>query len=114
MGVDYNAVFAVGLEFDRARDAVDFLKEHHALTEDQLEELDDEGDSYISEVSYSTEGFPDVQCLNLYSGDYWYVGFSIQARDVDNLVENVTRAKNNWEVWFPSVDADIIHTVRVS
>lgn len=114
MGVDYNAVFAVGKEFDGARDAVDFLREHDVLTEEHEDELEAEGNSYISEIAWGEEGFPDVQCLNLYSGDYWYVGYSIQARDIDNLVANVAKAKADWEKTFPNVEADIIHTVRVS
>jgi hypothetical protein len=113
MGVDYTAVFAIGKTFDYAGDAVEFLREHGVLTEAHEDELCTEGDDYISEIAYSEEGFPNVQCLDLYRGDYYYVGYSINARDVDNLVQNVAKAKADWEAKFPNVVADIIHTVRI-
>jgi hypothetical protein len=113
MGVDYTPVFAIGKTFDYATDAVEFLRKHGVLTEAHEDDLCAEGDEYISEIAYAEDDFPDVQCLDLYRGDYYYVGYAINARDVDNLVENAEKAKVNWKAKFPNVVADVLHIVRV-
>lgn len=111
MGVDYRAVLAIGLEFEDANECVELLREH--LTGEDLQSLEDEGDSYISEITYNHDKLPLVECLNCYSGYGWYVGFWVNVRDVERFSENVAEAIRKWNKMFPDTPAEIIHTVRI-
>jgi len=114
MGVDYNPVFAIGKEFETVSECVEFLNEHGVLTEEQQHELEEEGDSYITEIAGPGDLELDVENLNAYSGYGYYVGISLNPRNISALSDSVAEALNLWARKFPNVEADIIHTVRIS
>lgn len=113
MGVDYTAVLAYGKEFDEAYEVVEFLTERNVLTREEIDEMEGEGDSYISEICYSHASLPNCDCLNAYSGYGYYLGFKISCRSPEEFEKSFNEAKEKWAAMFPNDPAEIIHTVRV-
>jgi hypothetical protein len=111
MGVSYSAVLAVGREFDEKYDVEQFVREYLTLSDEDEAYIDDEG---ISEFLYSKKDWPTCECLDLYHGDPYYIGFKLNPRDTERFAENVADAIEKWNKMFPNHPAEIIHTVRIS
>jgi hypothetical protein len=114
MSTSYTAILAVGKEFDYVGEVVDFLKEHDLLTEEDVECLEDEGDSFIQELLYDKPNMPSCESLNCYSGDGYYLGFNISCRSPEQFEKDYERGMRCWKALFEDVPAEVIHTVRVS
>lgn len=110
MSVDYTPILAIGLEFDCKSEVRDFLLKHGIISEDDEEQIEYDG---ITEFMYNHDSKLDVECLNLYTGDYYFVGFRVYVRNVSSFAENVAEAISAWGKLFPTVPAELIHTVKV-
>lgn len=110
MGVDYNAVIAIGKTFDGKYEAQDYLESAGVLSEKDLEEIDEDG---FEEWLYNNDKIGG-QCLNCYSGDYYYIGFEISVRDPKSFRKSFEDGMEQWDKLFPSDSPDVIKTVRVS
>ncbi len=111
MGVDYTPILGIGLEFDSRSEVVEFLEEQGIISEEDSEEIEEDG---ITEFMSSHSSNLDVDCLNYYSGGYYWVGFKVYPRKLKGLVDSIVQAENNWKALFPNVEAGVVYTVRVS
>ena len=109
MGVDYKPVLAIGLEFNDISEVMEFLKQNMELSEDDIFDIDEDG---IEEWVYKKDFEFTVECLNCYTGDYYYIGVKLNPWSVDFQQQQVAGLKS-WNERFPNVDPDIIHTVKV-
>ena len=110
MGVDYTPVLAIGMTFDGSCGAQEFLENNGLLTEDDLDEIEN-GDG-LSEWLYNNDKVGGG-LLNYYSGDYYYIGYDIYVRDPEAFQKSFDDAMTQWNSYFPSVEPEVIHTVKV-
>lgn len=110
MGIDYHAIVAIGKTFDDKSEAQDYLESANILTEADLDEIEDDG---FEEWLYNNDKIGG-QCLNCYSGDYYYIGFDISVRDPESFRKSFEDGMEQWDKLFPSDPPDVIKTVRVS
>jgi len=111
MGVDYTAVLAVGKEFTSVTKAERFMREHGLLTEFTEDEVEDMG---LAECVDGSGRSLKFQSLDLYSGGYYYLGFTLDPRSVDSFRKDFEEAVEKWDKLFPDSPPDMIHTVRYS
>ena len=107
MGVDYQAIIAIGKEFDERGDAEEFLIENGIATE---EEVEDCGGIY---EFLESSGIVGGDCLNYYSGDYCYIGYDLSTSDPESFQKSFDEGMESWNKWFPGITPDIIKTVKV-
>lgn len=105
MGTVYKAVLAVGKEFNEKSEGLDFILSHMSLSDQEVEDW--ENDFWEMLDAFGGE------CLNCYSGDYGFVGFTVSVRDPEAFQKSFDSAMDEWNKHFPSVAPDIIHTVKV-
>jgi hypothetical protein len=113
MCVDYTAVLAVGKEFDDAGEVVTFLDGRDILDAEDEEALDNEGSSYIREILCGSGDGLTCECLNLYTGYGYYLGYRLDVWDVDAFSASTQTAIDKWKEKF-GTEPEIIHTVIVS
>jgi hypothetical protein len=54
----------------------------------------------------------DVNCLDCYNGDDWFVGFRVgKTQQANELSDNVADAVNLWEQGFPGVEGRVVWAV---
>lgn len=115
MSTSYTAILAVGLsDFDGASEIVDLLEHYNLLSDDDKEYLEAEFSDGISELLWSHDKLPRVECLNLYSGCGHYIGFPLSIREPEKFADNVKEAFEKWNKLFPNHPASVVHEVRVS
>ena len=107
MGVDYSVTLGVGVSFRNQSEAKKFLQENLALSEEQHEEMEEDfGDFQYESI--------EVECMNQYSGDYWFVGVPFrQSGDPFGFLADVKSSIDAWKDTFPKVPAEIICEVAV-
>ena len=110
MGVDYTPVLAVGLGFNDISEVMEFLKQNIELSEDDIFDIDEDG---IEEWVYSKDFEFTVECLNYYTGDYYYVGVKLNPTSYSDLQKQIEDAFKSWNERFPNVSPNIVHTVKV-
>lgn len=110
MSVDYTAVLAIGKQFEDKSEAVCFLEQHLKLSDEDMEMVDEEG---LDEWAYEKYPQLDIECLNLYSGDYYYVGIKLSPREYRDFTRQVEEVIETWEATFPGIEPEFIHTVKV-
>ena len=106
MGVNYRAVVAIGREFYDTGEAKDFIRNNMKLNEDDEELLSDS----LGEFLETGVG----GCLNLYTGEHWYVGFDISCRSPEAFEKSFNDGVKTWKEMFPDEEFEIINTVCVS
>lgn len=112
MGIDYNAVLAIGKEFNDRSEAQEFLEGSGVLSEDDLDDIEN-GDG-LGEWLYNNDKVGGG-ILNYYSScTPYYIGYDISVRDPEAFQKSFDDAMTQWNQLFPSVAPDVIHTVRVS
>ncbi len=108
MGIDYSVTLGVGVSFRNRSDAQDFLINNLDLSDEQLEELEDDFGAF--EIGNIT-----VECMNQYSGDWWFVGVPLyQGGHISAFIEDVKDSAGAWNAVFPNVVGEIICEVAVS
>lgn len=110
MGVYYNAVIAIGKEFDDRYDAQQFLEDHGVLSQQDLENIEKNS---FSEWLYDSDKISG-QCLDLYRGDYYYLGFDISVHNPEAFRKSFEDGIAKWNKLFPNDQPDVIKTVRIS
>lgn len=111
MGVDYTPILGIGLEFDGRLEVTEFLAKHRIIFDKDSEEIEEDG---IIEFMSNHSSRLDVDCLNYYTGDYYWVGFRVYPRNLETLPDEIHSAGYKWEQLFPSVKPDVVYTVQVS
>jgi hypothetical protein len=111
MGVDYTPILGIGLEFDSRSEIREFLEDQGVISEKDHEEISEDG---IIEFMSGHSSKLDVDCLNYYTGDYYWVGFKVYPRNLETLPDEIQSAGYKWEQLFPSVKPDVVYTVQVS
>ena len=107
MSVDYSVTLGVGKYFREKHEAEEFLQQNLNLTEEQLEEMDDDFGAFQYD-------FIETDCMNLYSGDHWFVGVPLyQSGSPQEFIEDTQKSLKQWEEVFPSIEAEIICEVKV-
>lgn len=110
MSIDYDAVIGVGLEFSGSGAALKFLEEQGVLSADDLVEIEDIGlDDWLYDNKKVTGG-----TLNHYSGYGYFIGHEIEGSNPARFKQSFEEGLARWAATFPSVEAEIIKTVRVS
>jgi len=110
MGVDYNAVIAIGKTFYDKDEAQEYLMSANILSETDIEEIEVDG---FEEWLYNN-GKINGECLNCYTGDYYYIGFDISVCNPETFRKSFEEGMKQWNQLFPSVAPDVIKTVRIS
>ncbi len=111
MGVDYTPILGIGLEFDSRCEVVEFLEEQGIISEKDHEEISEDG---IIEFMSGHSSKLNVDCLNYYSGDYYWVGFGVYPHKLEGLADSIVQAENSWKALFPNVEAGVVYTVQIS
>jgi hypothetical protein len=109
MGVDYNAVIGIGKEFYDKYEAIDFLESHNVLTDEDRNEIEEDGFSEWLYNNTKVEG----RLLNYYSGDYYFVGYELSCGDPESFRKSFEEGMENWDSYFPDVAPEVIKTVQV-
>jgi len=111
MGVDYTPILGIGLEFDGRLEVIEFLAKHRIIFDKDSEEIEEDG---IIEFMSGHSSKLDVDCLNYYSGDYYWVGFRVYPHKLEGLADSIVQAESNWKALFPNVEAGVVYTVQIS
>lgn len=109
MGVDYRAVIGVGKTFDDKYEAGAFLERSGILTDEDREQIEEDG---LNEWGYNN-GKVEVECLDCYRGDYYFVGYELSCADPESFLKSFEEATENWDKLFPNDAADMVKTVKV-
>lgn len=110
MSIDYRAVIAIGVEFYDKSEARSFIESSgYEFSDEDEEYIDDEGFwNWLSEHDSLGGG-----CLNLYSGDYGYVGYDISCRSPEDFKNSYDHAMVLWKENFKNEEPQVLKTVMV-
>ena len=112
MGIDYTALLYVGKQFDDESEATDFLRDNLGLTDEEEQEIDNDG---LSEFLYKNRFGLEGDILNYYTDRGGFVlGKQLNSHKYDLFLAEVQDAITHWNTLFPDVEADIIRAVQVS
>jgi hypothetical protein len=105
MGVDYDAFLGIGRRMCSKEKVKQFLLENLAVDESWIEPLFDG----------ETQQGLEVQCLDCYSGEDWFVGFTVESSDVPGVFsDNVIDAAEAWtEMFGMETCCRVVHTVKI-
>lgn len=107
MGVDYSVAIGVGKQFESKSETIAFIEEHLSLTEEEYEDMD-------SDLGSFTYKSVQVDCLDCYSGNSWFVGVPfIQRGTPEGFLNDVIDSIQGWKEVFPNVEAELVCEVSV-
>jgi len=108
MGVDYRAVIAIGKTFNDKYEAQEFIEQHLNLSDEEQEYLDESLEEFLYNNAYVDGG-----CLNLYTGNYYYIGHDISCLSPATFKHTFEKGMDYWKANFPNVEPEVINTVMV-
>ena len=113
MGVRYNAILYVGKSFYNVEYALDFVKEHLELTEDDLLEIEADG---LHEWMYGHDVLSFELCNYYVSESGCVLGIDIlhYVSEPATFNDEVMSAVEQWKHYFGEEPYEIICDVRVS
>ena len=107
MGVDYSAMLMYGVEVDNFEEAVEVLKRNNAISEEQTEELINDGEIYqvenIEDISY--------QDYSYYSGEGGVLGTYLTLDDINTPA--LEEIKKRIDSLLPKSKCELHHFVQV-
>lgn len=101
MSVSTDSHLFIGQTFSSPEEVIDFIKNNAQLTQEQLNELaNDDLDEFLDNQS----GWPVWNCLDCYSGDYFYLGYKFNVNnlisDPEAFMAKINKHKDQWQKLF--------------
>jgi hypothetical protein len=112
MSTSYNAILGVGKEFWEDYEVFDFLLEQKFVAEDDREEYEEDGGCEWFYDRSKKYGSLELTMQDCYNGNGFFLGFTLNPRDVDAFGLQVSEAKMKWTNLFTE-NPEMCHFVQI-
>jgi hypothetical protein len=111
MGVSHSARLIVGEIFNNRQEVENYIRENLkiALSSEDDELLEESLEDFLE----NREDLPEIESLDLFSDDEFYLGYSVFNNNAEKLVINVQRAVQAWKEVF-NTEPNVYNKVRYS
>jgi hypothetical protein len=111
MGVSHSTRLIVGEIFNNRQEVENYIRENLkiALSSEDDELLEESLEDFLE----NREDLPEIESLDLFSDDEFYLGYSVFNNNAEKLVINVQRAVQAWKEVF-NTEPTVYNKVRYS